>query len=284
MRQNFDVWYTVYEEDFKSDKYLYHYTDFSKAFLILDGQKLKFSKLNLANDTMEAKPKINFSKQIDYITFSKVLAHFSYTNNNFLQLLCFTQDSSAKKAIKESERIMYSDYSGRGFARPRMWAQYANNNNGVCFVFDKSKLISLIKTNLKSGLIHNGEVGYSDHFTPSNYEMNDVIEHVNFLSDKSDLVQNINDVEFLKKYKNFVEYNYFSKLDDWIGEKEFRFLAYGDKDYYIPNIFDALVGIVIGESANATDARIINMLCDQRCDIMKISFTCEGCILKNFYE
>ena len=44
------------------------------------------------------------------------------------------------KLHTNSEKIKYNDYTGRGFSLPRMWAQYANNNDGVCFVlFSTSK-------------------------------------------------------------------------------------------------------------------------------------------------
>ncbi len=284
MKNNYDVWQTMYESDFSRDKYLYHYTNFSKAFLILDGQNLKFSKISLANDTLEAKPKINFEKRLDAITFSKIRDYFSSANNDYLQLLCFSQDAELNYEVCPTERMIYSDYSGRGFALPRMWAQYADNNNGVCFVFDKKKLINIIKESLWGCLIHYDKVHYITHYKPYEGDMNDIVNYIKKVSVKNNITSNIKHIDFLNNYKDFVKYNYFTKLDDWKSENEFRFLAYGDEDHYVPNIFEAIVGIVIGENTSDTNMRIIKFFCDEHFDIVKISFNCDGCILKNIYE
>lgn len=278
-----DIWKTMYEEDYDNSLFLYHYTNVSKASKILYGKKLKFSKLHLMNDTLEAKPKIVLKEHIDSSLFNEIVEHFSYTNNNYLQLLCMSKDVDIKLST-DSERTLYSDYSGRGFALPRMWAQYADNNNGVCFVFDKSELIKLIQDNLLAGLIEHKDVRYVSNFESLDKEMESVIEYVKRFSCKTEVVKNINNVDFLKRYKNFMTYNYFSKLDDWKGENEFRFLAYGDEDYFIPDIFKAIVGIVVGESIEDTDIKIIELLNDNNCEIMKISFDYNGCTLKNVYE
>lgn len=283
MEDRFDVWQTMYEEDFEKNKFLYHYTNVSKAFKILYGKQLKFSKLNLMNDTLEAKPKLSFDKHIDSTTFQKIIHHFGYTNNHYLQLLCMSKDSTTTMTAL-NDRTLYSDYSGRGFALPRMWAQYADNNNGVCFIFDKLKLIKIIKDTLGVELIRKGNVNYVSHFKPLNIDITSVLEHVKKSGSKSDIVRNINELDFLKKYQNFVQYNYFSKLDDWKGENEYRFLAYGDQDNYIPNIFQAIAGIVVGESIETSNLKIIELLSENQFEIMKISFNCNGCMLTNINE
>ena len=283
MNYCFEVWKTMYEKDFNRNQFLYHYTNVSKAFKILYGKKLKFSKLNLMNDTLEAKPKLSFDKHVDSTTFQKIVQHFGYTNNNYLQLLCMSEDSNVEMKA-DNDRIKFSDYSGRGFALPRMWAQYADNNNGVCFIFDKSKLTSVIKKALGAELIGMGKVDYISHFKSFDIDLISVVEHVKKLGTKSELVRNINEVDFLKKYENFVRYNYFSKLDDWKGENEFRFLAYGDQDNYIDNIFESIAGVVVGESIEDSNLKIIELLCENQFEIMKISFNCDGCILTNIDE
>lgn len=283
MDYHFEAWQTMYEKDFDKDKFLYHYTNVSKAFKILHGKQLKFSKLNLMNDTLEAKPKLSFDKHIDSTTFQKIVCHFGYTNNHYLQLLCMSKDSRIEMSAP-NERTLYSDYSGRGFALPRMWAQYADNNNGVCFIFDKSKLISIIKDTLGAELIRMGNVDYVSHFEPINIDLASVLDHVKRSGSKSEIVRNIKEVDFLKKYENFVQYNYFSKLDDWKGENEYRFLAYGDEDNYIPDVFEAIAGIVVGEFIEDSNLRIIELLSENQFEIMKISFNCDGCMLTNIDE
>lgn len=281
MNTFFDPWQTLYEGDFSADRFLYHYTSFDKAIKILHGKKLKFSKLNLMNDTLEAKPKLNLQTPEDVKYLSDVIQHFGYTNNHFLQLLCMSEDKKTKISAT-SQRVYYSDYSGRGFALPRMWAQYADNNNGLCIIFKKNKLISLIKKSLDSRLIHNGSVEYVSHYVSSDIVINidNVIEYVKRIKKENKTVRTIDDLTFLNRNKNFVKYNYFSKLDDWGTENEYRFLAYGDEDYYIDEIFDVIAGIVVGEQIDEAHLRIIKNLCEDKFELMKISFNCDGCNLQ----
>lgn len=91
-------------------------------------------------------------------------------------------------------------------------------------------------------------------------------------------------VSFLKKNENFTKHNYFTKLKDWENENEFRILAYGDDDFYIPQIKEAIVGIVIGEQIKSNNEKIINIFCKNICEVKKINFTYNGCMLDNIYN
>lgn len=280
---NMAVWQTLYEKDFNPHQFLYHYTNITKAFKILYGKQLKFSKLSYMNDTLESKPKFFWSNQLDSYLLQTLTSHFSYVNNNYLQLLCMSRDST-EEVTTTNEHTYFSDYSGRGFALPRMWAQYADNNNGVCFIFDKAKLCSLVNEEIGEGLIHMGEVDYCTQFQPPKANIKAVVDHLRRVSKGSNLFRNINEISFLKQYKDFSKYNYFSKLSDWSGEREYRFLAYGDDDYYISNIFESIVGLVVGEAIDNAHLNIIEHFCDKKFEIMKISFDCNGCNLNPIYS
>lgn len=280
------VWKTIYENDFCSDKFLYHYTGILKAFKILHGNQLKFSKLSLMNDTLESKPRLNTNDKTNEL--SMIISHFSYTNNNYIQLLCMSQDSKIKKTISKKSKDFYEDFSGRGFALPRMWAQYAENNNGVCFIFDKSKLTFCIEKQLKNNLILSNSIDYVSNFKSTEFNQdvyNDFLIYIDQKKDSTDQKniykqKNKKDCDFLKNHLDFVMFNYFTKLDDWKNENEYRFLAYGKKEYYVPNIFDSIVGIVVGEKIEDSNLTIIKLLCPKRqFEIMKIHFNCNGCKL-----
>lgn len=50
-----------------------------------------------------------------------------------------------------------------GYYRPRMWAQYAEQHQGVCLVFDKEKLLKCFEKSLSAkGDLYYGEVDYFD--------------------------------------------------------------------------------------------------------------------------
>lgn len=275
------LWKTRYESDFNQNTYLYHYTSISSAAKILHTDSLKFSKLSRMNDTMEAKPIITSYNPNHSQTMTEIVQYFQNTNRTKLQLLCLSRDYSRSRT-KVDDYTKYADYSGRGFALPRMWAQYAANNCGVCLIFNKSLLIQLIKDTLGSALIHVDNVKYIPKFKTCDVDEDTFRSLDNyFISNKNDLFRDINAVGFFKKHIDFVKYNYFTKLDDWEGEREFRFLAYGDEEYFIRNVRDALEGIVVGECVDGADLSTIQHMCPINCDIIKINFTLLGCLLSD---
>lgn len=275
------AWFTLYDSQFNENEYLYHFTDIDKAIKILNNDSLKFGYLGNTNDTLESKPKIDFANAEDNKNLSNAIKHFKDLNEQFLQLLCFTKDLQKRKE-SVAERILYTDYSGRGFSLPRMWAQYSNNNSGICLVFNKNQLIKMIEKEVGGALIHYGDIEYKSQF--QNYEFSK--ERLNELLDlitrnNSKIQTGIYDVRFLIENMDFVKYNYFSKLDDWKAENEFRFLAYGDQPYFVRNISKALTGIIIGEKIEPEDEKIIKYFCNDLCEIKKITFAFRGCKLSN---
>ena len=125
-----EAWHTIFNPDFCEDKYLYHFTDIEKTIKILYGNALRFSKISTTNDTLESKPKIQ-SAHKDSKDIFEAINHLASINKNYLQLLCFTKDLNGTEDSPKGSQVL-TDYSGRGFSLPRMWAQYARNNTGIC--------------------------------------------------------------------------------------------------------------------------------------------------------
>lgn len=274
-----EAWLTIYDSNFSRDKYLYHFTDVEKFVKIIYGKSLKFSKISKTNDTLESKPKI-FEWDQNTNDLYEIIKHFRDINQDYLQLLCFTRDIRKINNVPTGKSL-YIDYSGRGFALPRMWAQYSKNNTGVCLVFDKSELIRLIEKRLGLSLIHHGIINYISkfqHYKVNFDELNSLIKRINEYQ-KSRMQQGFADLDFLRSNLDFVKYNYFCKLDDWSGENEYRFLSYGESDYFIKDITDALIGIVVGENIEPANENIIKILCNNVCEVKKITFTYKGCQL-----
>ena len=277
MKVHNEAWRTVYDPNFCEDKYLYHFTDIEKVIKILFGDSLKFSKIGTTNDTLESKPKMDIPTNQENDLFG-IIRHLRDINKRHVQILCFTKDVEKKSADSVSGKKAYTDYSGRGFALPRMWAQYARNNTGVCLVFDKNQLIELIQDSLGISLIHHGSVRYVSKFENYNYDPTKLKKLLGQVNQYHNAMQkSFVDLNFLKSNIEFVEYNYFSKLDDWAGENEYRFLTYGEEDYFIKQIKDALIGVVIGENIDPAYEEIIKVLCNNICEVKKITFTYKGC-------
>lgn len=281
MRIDNEAWNTLYDETFSKEKYLYHFTNINNAVKILFFGQLKFSKISHANDPLESKPKLNVNDKDNRVNILEAIRHFQEVNRKYLRMLCFTRDKRKPDKIVD-DFTLYTDYSGRGFALPRMWAQYSENNRGVCLVFERKRIIKLISNELKNNLLHHGKISYISQFDKYSGEMGEIGNLLEAIKKYSDSVQQgLYDISFFKNNLRFVKYNYFSKLDDWSGENEYRFLAFGSEDYYIDNITEALSGVIIGEKTEEQNESIIKMFCKDICEVKKITFTYNGCMLKN---
>lgn len=277
-----DLLYTLYEDEFDTKKYLYHYTSFSTAIKIIIGDSLRFSMINRLNDTLEAKPKAIFSQNNE--EYGKQLYEIlNGLNSVNLQLLCFSKDGDKHQTSDDAElpdAIKYSDYIGRGFALPRMWAQYAQNNSGLCLVFNKKKIETIIKDCLGTCLIRQGDVDYVSRFGSHIIDDKEIKKLINGSANSSDIIRLVTVTDFIKNNMEFIKYNYFSKFADWSGENEYRFLAWGDKNHYVKGICDALEAVVVGEDMDKPELEVVKFITNNKCPMLKITFTCNGALLK----
>ncbi len=283
-----DAWYTLFDRAFDPKKYLYHFTSIESATKILYRGTLKFSKVSHANDTLESKPRISL-KDGEENEVQEAIRYFREMNNQYLQILCFSMDEqitatpSSEKQI--SSKNTMTNFSGRGFALPRMWAQYASNNKGICLVFNKEKLIKAIIKEVGGRLLDHRSVEYLNYFEQRDTDCGDIINLINKKSRTNNSDQNsLLNMDFLKRHMDFVVYNYFCKLSDWKNENEYRFVAYGGDDYLVENIYGALAGVVVGESIEPENELIIRMFCENKCEVKKISFSYAGCQLSAVKE
>ena len=83
---------------------------------------LRLSTFKNLNDLNEADVNCEWSDSFNYIRIK-----------DHIQKHC--------KLISFSQNYVYNNVSYEaGYNHPRMWAQYANNNTGVCIVIDENKL------------------------------------------------------------------------------------------------------------------------------------------------
>lgn len=292
----FDIWKPMYVDDFAYDKYLYHYTSVETAIKIICSNSLLFSQISKTNDTSESKMKIVFEKKDvkdreKYKKMTTSIAEYFTNYSKNVQLLCFSTDAkiteNERKKYKAAmdQKEIYFDVSGRGFALPRMWAQYAKNNEGICFVFNRKKLLELIE----------GQVAYSksdsvkykkffDRYSLTSDRINSLYEKISMIANGS-----LTMVDMLHKDKDFLKYNFFEKLDDWKNEHEFRVIALIDKKddpnyrLSITGITPLIEGVVIGENMDPAYENTIKMLIrdtKNKCEVKRILFDSRMCKLK----
>lgn len=283
-----DVWKTLYTNDFDTDHYLYHYSTFDKAIKIMQSNSLRFSPINKTNDTVEAKVRISFphTSQVNKAEFDKktaVIYDYFCKHHPEIRLLCFSTDNQcAPLALPSPSKRVFYDISGRGFALPRMWSQYASNNEGVCFIFNKEKLLEEVQ---KSIAFHRCEKvrykKYTDSFNISEEKVDSLYSKVSMLANGS-----LTLVEMMQKDKEFLQYNYFQKLDDWKNEREFRIIALaGDNSsaLSIGNLFSYLEGVVIGEYMDSAYEEVIKLIMaknKEECEVKRIVFSGQICKVK----
>jgi hypothetical protein len=175
-----------------NDKFLYHFTTAESLMKILENMTLKMSSFENLNDLNEKE--VNFSFQ-DW--------------QNGLEIKKYIVEQC--KLISFSQNFQIDDrFCECGCNHPRMWAQYADNNKGVCIVINEEKFIELNKTILN-------EIFWK-------------IENVNY----KPYIYNGNPDESSNP-KEFIEKNYrkmfFEKHNDWRQEDERRLVCIGAPEY-----------------------------------------------------
>lgn len=265
------VWSPLYKVD--RTKYLYHYTSVEKAFKILYYKTLQFADITTTNDIFEQKPKLSFD-ETDLNTFDMVrtIQKYFLKEQNRVRILCFSQDYEKDINMDNLSRDQRrANVIGRGFALPRMWAQYSSNNEGVCLIINKDKLLNYISAQEIFNI--NNKVNYVKNYLT--YPMNK--EYIIKLYKK--IISNSFDVfsTLVKDDSDFVKFNFFSKLDDWQSENEFRILTLVnennlDKVIKINNIYKFVEGIVVGQNISDENCFILHQLVDGNTIIRRIHF------------
>jgi len=213
-------------EKLNSDNMIFHYTTSKTAIEdILPKNTLKLSKLINTNDPYEYKfmlfGGVGWGKVTEELIRDKHNPASTLLNKmrrNYCKIACFTMNGRIK-----------------GYLKTRMWTQYGDNHKGVCFVFNKDKLVENIKNQIE--VLKEGKVIYN-HYK----------EYENITFDFNELDKIEIDV-FCKKYLNEkIEYLLFQKEEDFKDEVEYRIIAYKEdsEDKYI-DIGNSLVAIIIGD-------------------------------------
>ena len=208
-----------------------HYTR-KETFLkrILPSDTLRFGRLTDTNDPRESKEWSFPSVEVDGADVTDVRS-FARRANDHLNL-ALRNRAYVCCGTKNSATDVYDCY-----LRPRMWAQYADNHEGVCLLLHRDRMDSQARKilNTQDELLTE-DVVYSNSFpfsVPVKLRARGIESSVDeYLADRD-------------------HRNYFllHKHTDWEGEREHRWIivAAGDeKDAYFVTLSHVLVGIVVG--------------------------------------
>lgn len=225
--------YSIFKDIDISHDLLFHYTTTEKALEeILPHGRLQLTPLIDMNDPLEYK-KQPFFFWGDAVTedVPNIQRELHDAIRVKSKAVCFTLDSPNNKP---------KDATGRGFAKARMWSQYADGHKGVCLTFYKSKIDSIISETFNYGSrLFKGEIKYGDFFN----EISNAYEISELEIKEKGIKEFIKD--HVKKYRSMF---FFRKLTDYKDELEYRYVIYNEnKGIEYINIGNALCGIIVGD-------------------------------------
>jgi len=231
-----------------TSKYIYHYTSVETLVkYILPQKQLLFSPINISNDPEESKYHLMQAFDDDGKLEEYMKKHFTFTFDvskeiiRNVKTICFSQDSNVPLTV---DMCM-----GKGYAKPRMWAQYAKNSTGVCLAFNKENIIEKFNSQYKNTKHFLGNISYGN-------QLDYISKHNHACTLLSSELQSktIEEIAALK-INNYFELYYFSKHIDWQTENEFRLVIKpqdtGTTQNYLL-IDGALEKIILGNNFDTT--------------------------------
>lgn len=240
-----------------SCEFLYHYTKAETAIdYILSSGTLKFSSYRNTNDPKESKdwffiPGTNENRDLSKYTPEYLTDIMNPRLKLATNLLCFSIDQSLTGNHLE-------DTPKRGFCKPRMWAQYADNHKGICLVFNSETLSKEIHKNF------NRLTYISDHIQYKDRLIADIQTEQAFIVN-IDCLENWGADEYAYGHgQKFAKRLFFEKALDWSNEDEYRWVVFDCENELLLEYKNALRGIVFG--ANCSDdtiSKIVNLTKNQ---------------------
>lgn len=177
-----------------NDSLLYHYTSLESACKILESNSLRLSNLLNVNDPLEFRRPKGFGFNGDDENISKIMTELNQSlteRENTTRLLCFCQDFFCSKEDWNNEKSQNkaANLLHKGWARNRMWAQYANNHKGVCLVFDKDEFTKAFEKSRDKKpaikILNSKKIDYTNYLGELQSELTDEINVKNKSNDFS---------------------------------------------------------------------------------------------------
>jgi hypothetical protein len=211
---------------------LFHYTSLSAGVEhILPSMTLRMSPFSAMRDPREAKRwAVAGAGFLDDDTegAERRLAEFDHALNELkdtCKLLSFTRDDMTGEPGYR-----------RGYARPRLWEQYAGRSTGLCLAFNEARLTVSLETQLGHYLrFDHGPVQYPDRRLSRQLS-------IDLAPSKQDLANQLE--AHLRAHWQAL---FFTKLTDWSAEHEYRYVARTTTtEPVLVDVSDALIAVCMG--------------------------------------
>lgn len=247
--------------EYEPHTYFCHYTTRQAAFEhILPDRHLRMWPYDRVNDPLENQPwrfvggsyrgESHPDDQQDFQAYLRFTAH-AHEIWGSAKLLALTVDAPDGAGYRGRAGAF-----GRGWARARMWDQYAERHAGVCLLFDRSKLEAAITEGLSSqGLAspYHRAIEYSDESS--------VRPLVDLMASPAE-VSAAGVREFVETHKDEL---FFLKRTDWQTEFEYRFVVTAPDCAFVSIDYgDALRALIVGNAFPTWQRAGAIELCERR--------------------
>jgi hypothetical protein len=228
-----DEFYHYIASDEINGDNLYHYTTLSNAVrYIVPTNTLRFNALKNMDDPFEKYSLVGSYMGIDNIDI-RTHPRNSEKLNNLRMNTCIGSFTTDKPPTQQT----FSCY--RGYAKSRMWIQYADKGNGACLVFSRTLLQEEVKKQVPNkDRFFCGEITYDDRIFQNTLSIfgqgiaRDLDVEKYFAENKDTLL--------LMKNKDFQDEQEYRLCITPGAECDYRNFSYGN----------SLIGVIIGYEAN----------------------------------
>ena len=148
---------------------------------------------------------------------------------------------------------------GRGYARARMWEQYAENHQGVCLMLRRRDFEAIALRQLKS----RSRDAWADEVRYTQRGILDELAATVMAPSNpgADLTAEELTQEHVDKHVKSI---FFTKLMDWQSEHEYRFVESStDEEYTSVDIGETLAGVILGHKFPDRQTPDVLALCDR---------------------
>lgn len=213
---------TWIDKEKDAEEFLYHYKTIETLLLYILPQKmLIFSDIRKTNDPEEIYDhgfQMSYDLELGIDSKDECIEEFIPNQQRFsdalrkeVKILCCSQDNCPKQ-------FDFVRNTGRGFLKPRMWAQYSNNHKGVCLVLNRKKFIEKFNSNFHNRFHMSREIIYEFDYEKLEKSIRAYTLNTSELKGR-DIEEVVAD-----RIESFTDIYYFSKHPDWKEENEYRFL------------------------------------------------------------
>ncbi len=239
--------------DIDDTNLMFHFTKTLTGLdYIIANKRLKFNSLVNLNDAKEYSKIfhkfVNYDDPLD-LWGEDISEQLNEQIKKKYGIICFC--SNIKPKVFDQNYVgKETDLFQPAWKRSRMWTQYADNNSGLCFIFQRDRISNIVSQNHQYSL---GNVSYR-YFDENDPVIHD-IETLDIEKVKNNREEYID--SYIKKYFSFL---FYTKNVDYRDEAECRLLTNDISDNYF-DISDSLFGIIIGHRTPNKYHSIISERC-----------------------